>query len=100
MKKPSEIRIGIVTCDDKGCMATQASPSHSHGLVIYNDSNRKMPVNKEIDQAICTGQNANIMRPDSERIIQDTFFLGTFPGLSDEQIEYVIDLIEQFVRLK
>ena len=36
----------------------------------------------------------------TERIMNDTFFLGTFPGIGKEQIEYTINIIEKFVRSK
>jgi CDP-4-dehydro-6-deoxyglucose reductase, E1 len=35
--------------------------------------------------------------PNTERIMHDTFFLGTYPGLGEEQIEYTISVIEQFM---
>jgi CDP-6-deoxy-D-xylo-4-hexulose-3-dehydrase len=34
----------------------------------------------------------------TDRIMNDTFFLGTFPGINSEQIEYTMDIIDKFVR--
>jgi len=34
----------------------------------------------------------------TDRIMNDTFFLGTFPGIGKEQIEYTINIIDKFVR--
>lgn len=34
----------------------------------------------------------------TDRIINDTFFLGTFPGIGSKQIEYTMAVIEKFVR--
>ena len=34
----------------------------------------------------------------TDRIMNDTFFLGTFPGIGEEQIEYTMSVIEKFVR--
>ena len=34
----------------------------------------------------------------TDRIMNDTFFLGTYPGIGSEQIEYTMALIEKFVR--
>jgi len=34
----------------------------------------------------------------TDRIMNDTFFLGTFPGITSEQIEYTMDIIDKFVR--
>jgi len=34
----------------------------------------------------------------TERIMNDTFFLGTFPGIGSEQIEYTMKVIDEFVR--
>jgi CDP-6-deoxy-D-xylo-4-hexulose-3-dehydrase len=34
----------------------------------------------------------------TDRIMNDTFFLGTFPGIGKEQIEYTMSVIEKFVR--
>ncbi|GAH82180.1 unnamed protein product, partial [marine sediment metagenome] len=34
----------------------------------------------------------------TDRIMNDTFFLGTFPGIGSEQIEYTLDIIDKFVR--
>ncbi len=34
----------------------------------------------------------------TDRIMNDTFFLGTYPGISSEQIEYTINIIYKFVR--
>jgi len=36
----------------------------------------------------------------TERIMNDTFFLGTFPGIGSEQIEYTMNIIKEFVRSK
>jgi len=35
--------------------------------------------------------------PNTNRIMNDTFFLGTYPGIGKEQIEYVMNVIEKFV---
>lgn len=34
----------------------------------------------------------------TDRIMKDTFFLGTYPGIGSEQIEYTMAIIEKFVR--
>lgn len=34
----------------------------------------------------------------TDRIMNNTFFLGTFPGIGSEQIEYTMAVIEKFVR--
>jgi len=34
----------------------------------------------------------------TDRIMNDTFFLGTYPGIGSEQIEYTLELIGKFVR--
>ena len=34
----------------------------------------------------------------TDRIMNNTFFLGTFPGINGYQIEYTLDIIEKFVR--
>ena len=31
-------------------------------------------------------------------IMNNTFFLGTYSGIENEQIEYTLDIIEKFVR--
>ena len=36
----------------------------------------------------------------TDRIMNDTFFLGTYPGISSEQIEYTMNIIDKFVRTK
>jgi len=36
--------------------------------------------------------------PITDRIMNDTFFLGTFPGIGKPQIEYAMSIIEQFIR--
>lgn len=38
--------------------------------------------------------------PNTDRVMNDTFFLGTYPGLGKEQIEYTMDVIEQFLSLR
>ena len=35
--------------------------------------------------------------PNTDRIMNDTFFLGTYPGLGKEQIDYTMDIIDQFL---
>jgi len=35
--------------------------------------------------------------PNTDRIMNDTFFLGTYPGLAKEQIEYTLGIIDQFI---
>jgi len=35
--------------------------------------------------------------PNTERIMHDTFFLGTYPGIGKEQIEYTLAIIDQFL---
>ena len=34
----------------------------------------------------------------TDRIMNDTFFLGTFPGLGKEQIAYTMNVIEAFIK--
>lgn len=34
----------------------------------------------------------------TDRIMNDTFFLGTYPGIASKQIEYTLDIIDKFVR--
>ena len=34
----------------------------------------------------------------TDRIMNNTFFLGTFPGIDSEQIEYTMNIIDKFVR--
>jgi len=34
----------------------------------------------------------------TDRIMNDTFFLGTFPGIGSEQIEYTMNITNKFVR--
>jgi|LQYC01.1.fsa_nt_gi Predicted pyridoxal phosphate-dependent enzyme apparently involved in regulation of cell wall biogenesis len=41
-------------------------------------------------------QSSNLL-PNTDRIMNDTFFLGTFPGLGKEQIDYTIGIIDQFI---
>ena len=36
----------------------------------------------------------------TDRIMNDTFFLGTFPGMDKKQIEYTMSIIDKFVRSK
>ena len=36
----------------------------------------------------------------TDRIMNDTFFLGTYPGLGKEQIDYTMDIIDQFLSLR
>jgi len=38
--------------------------------------------------------------PNTDRIMNDTFFLGTYPGLGKEQIDYTFDIIDQFLSLR
>ena len=35
--------------------------------------------------------------PNTDRIMNDTFFLGTFPGIGNEQIDYTMDIIDDFI---
>ncbi len=37
--------------------------------------------------------------PNTDRIMNDTFFLGTYPGIGKEQIAYTIDIVERFLSL-
>lgn len=36
----------------------------------------------------------------TDRVMNDAFFLGTYPGLSGEQISYVLGVVSEFVELK
>ena len=36
----------------------------------------------------------------TDRIMNDTFFLGTYPGLGKEQIDYTMGIIDEFLRDK
>ena len=46
-------------------------------------------------------QNINHRKIDelanSDRIMNDTFFLGTFPGVNQEKIEYTMNIIKEFI---
>lgn len=35
--------------------------------------------------------------PNTDRIMNDTFFLGTYPGLGKEQIDYTLDVMDRFL---
>ena len=36
--------------------------------------------------------------PNTNRIMNDTFFLGTYPGIGKEQIDYVMNVIDKFMK--
>jgi CDP-6-deoxy-D-xylo-4-hexulose-3-dehydrase len=38
--------------------------------------------------------------PNTDRIMNNTFFLGTYPGIGKEQIDYTLGIIDQFVLLR
>ncbi|MCX5854636.1 MAG: lipopolysaccharide biosynthesis protein RfbH [Deltaproteobacteria bacterium] len=38
--------------------------------------------------------------PNTDPIMNDTFFLGTYPGIGKEQIDYTMDIINQFLSLR
>jgi CDP-6-deoxy-D-xylo-4-hexulose-3-dehydrase len=38
--------------------------------------------------------------PAADRIMNQTFFLGTYPGLTSDQIDFMIDVIVKFARNK
>lgn len=38
--------------------------------------------------------------PEADRIMNHTIFLGTYPGLTDEMIQYMVDVILEFVAAK
>ncbi len=36
----------------------------------------------------------------TDRIMNDTFFLGTYPGLGKEQIDYVMNVMDNFIKIR
>jgi CDP-6-deoxy-D-xylo-4-hexulose-3-dehydrase len=38
--------------------------------------------------------------PNTDRIMNNTFFLGTYPGLGHEEIDYTVNIIDEFMRAK
>jgi len=38
--------------------------------------------------------------PNTDRIMNDTFFLGTYPGLNKDQIDYTMNIISEFIKMK
>ena len=36
----------------------------------------------------------------TDRIMNDTFFLGTYPGIGNEQIEYVVKIMDNFIKIR
>jgi CDP-6-deoxy-D-xylo-4-hexulose-3-dehydrase len=38
--------------------------------------------------------------PNTDLIMNDTFFLGTFPGLGKEQIDFTMNAIDEFLKTK
>jgi CDP-6-deoxy-D-xylo-4-hexulose-3-dehydrase len=38
--------------------------------------------------------------PNTDRTMNDTFFLGTYPGLGKEQIDYTMSIMDQFLSLR
>jgi CDP-6-deoxy-D-xylo-4-hexulose-3-dehydrase len=38
--------------------------------------------------------------PNTDRVMNNTFFLGTYPGLGKEQIEYTMDVLDHFLSLR
>jgi len=38
--------------------------------------------------------------PNTDRIMRDTFFLGTYPGIGEQQIDYTLGIVAQFLSLR
>jgi CDP-6-deoxy-D-xylo-4-hexulose-3-dehydrase len=49
---------------------------------------------------VSESEAVNSALPAADRIMNQTIFLGTYPGLTSEQIEYMVQVIRDFVATK
>jgi CDP-6-deoxy-D-xylo-4-hexulose-3-dehydrase len=61
---------------------------------LFGGNLLKQPAYKDITCRICSDLRT------TDTVMNSTFFLGTFPGIGKEQINYTIDLIGSFIKRK
>jgi CDP-6-deoxy-D-xylo-4-hexulose-3-dehydrase len=62
---------------------------------LFGGNLLRQPAYEGISHRVAPGGLMN-----TDRIMNDTFFLGTYPGLTKEQIDYTIQTIDDFVKSK
>ena len=48
----------------------------------------------------CSNSQPNSLLPGADRIMRQTMFLGTYPGLTPDMIDYMVEVIRDFVKSK
>jgi CDP-4-dehydro-6-deoxyglucose reductase, E1 len=96
---PSWFAFPVTVRESAGFARTELTDYLANHLVetrnLFGGNLLRQPAYQGIEHRVAPG---GLERTD--RAMNDTFFLGTYPGLTEEQIEYTIATIEAFVESK
>jgi len=96
---PSWFAFPVTVNSEAGFSRTELTDYLSNHLVetrnLFGGNLLRQPAYKDIAHRVAPGGLAR-----TDRIMNDTFFLGCYPGLTKEQIGYVLATIDDFISAK
>lgn len=96
---PSWFAFPVTVKEDAGFTRTELTDFLSNNLVetrnLFAGNLLRQPAYTGIEHRIAEGGLAN-----TDFIMNNTFFLGAYPGLTKEKIEYTLDVIDTFIKSK
>lgn len=96
---PSWFAFPVTVAQDAGFSRTELTDYLNNHQVetrnLFGGNLLRQPAYIDIEHRVAQGG-----LPRTDRIMNDTFFLGTYPGLTKEQIEYTVSKITEFLKEK
>ena len=93
---PAWFAFPVTVKEEAGFSRTELTDFLNNHLIetrnLFAGNLLRQPAYQGIDHRVATG---GLERTD--RIMNDTFFLGTYPGMAKEQIEYTLSTIQAFI---
>ncbi|MCP3940421.1 MAG: lipopolysaccharide biosynthesis protein RfbH [Desulfobacteraceae bacterium] len=92
---PAWFAFPVTIAKDVGFTRTQLTNYLDENLIetrnLFGGNLLRQPAYKDIEYRI-VGELKN-----TDRIMEDTFFLGTYPGIGSKEIDYTMDIIKKFL---
>lgn len=96
---PSWFAFPVTVTENAGFTRTELTDYLNNHQVetrnLFGGNLLRQPAYADIARRVAPGGLAR-----TDRVMNDTFFLGTYPGMTKEQIDYVIETIEEFMKKK
>lgn len=91
----------LITCKDEGARKAIVSYVEDHGIqtrMLFAGNLVKHPC---FDQMRAEGKGYRVIGDlkNTDRVMNDTFWVGVYPGMTDEMIDYMIRIIKEAVKM-